>query len=499
MKLKKSGGSAVIVTLPGIVTQWKREIMSVTRCDEKDITEDINNTAARWVVISYQKFSKAPPPDDTDEVDPAVPVDPADPTAALLDKEAESILQTIERRAKNGEIKIAILDEIHSVKNRSANRTERILDVTKFIPTVWGATATMVAKTPLDVYTQLRAVNHKLGKLPFATFAQELCGMQPAGYGAWEPISIEHQVAAANKLKEWLVNFGVFIQRTKKDFRPDMPDKVIDRMDTVVNPSTVSDYFADKIRNRNQNKKFIPVTAMLFMREALAVAKTIHTAKEAKNLLSQGKKVAIFTTFREPAARMKNYLNAIMAVYGGGYTVMITGGMNQKKRDTVLNDFKNPSSKARAMILMIKAGGTGLDVPNVTNDVFVNDFDWTPADAEQSEGRFFRINSKDNVNIKYIIAQGTDDEEYYERVRARIAIAEIIQTLSKEQMELLTKGARRGNKELEEVKKKMVEAVKKQAELEKEQNEFTIQEGDKLVEEGNKVRGAEDSARLFGQ
>ena len=81
--------------------------------------------------------------------------------------------------------------------------------------------------------------------------------------------------------------------------------------------------------------------------------------------------------------------------------------MRSKKRDEVKAAYKDMSSKARCLVLNIVAGGTGLDFPNVTNDMIVNDFDWSVANDEQMLGRPYRINSKEDVNVTYILSAPT--------------------------------------------------------------------------------------------
>ena len=106
----------------------------------------------------------------------------------------------------------------------------------------------------------------------------------------------------------------------------------------------------------------------------------------------------------------------------------------------ITQDFKSENSKYFAIVINIAAGGTGIDLPNILTDVIFNDYDWSPAKDEQARGRFFRINSKEDVNVYYMIAKGTADEDIYEIVKQKIMIMELIQKLDEEQIERISEG-----------------------------------------------------------
>jgi hypothetical protein len=84
----------------------------------------------------------------------------------------------------------------------------------------------------------------------------------------------------------------------------------------------------------------------------------------------------------------------------------------------------DPNSKV--LVMSMKMGGTGISFPNTFSNMIVNDYDWTPESAEQSEGRIYRINTTQDVNIQYVIANGSDTQ-LFDRVKQKRQLAEIIQ------------------------------------------------------------------------
>ena len=146
----------------------------------------------------------------------------------------------------------------------------------------------------------------------------------------------------------------------------------------------------------------------------------------------------------------------------------------------------------RAIAIMITAGGTGLDFPNVTDTVRVNDFDWTPRSAEQSEGRFYRIISDFDVNTTYSIAHGTEDEEFYNRVQDKRKIAAIVQTLTKKQMEMITKGIRRENPDRKKIEGELAAAIKAQIAQEEGDETFMSRKAREIREKMEQASQGED-------
>lgn len=204
------------------------------------------------------------------------------------------------------------------------------------------------------------------------------------------------------------------------------------------------------------------------IRVELAIKKAPETLKFVRPILEAGNKVAIFTCFSESSDILKNGMLEILRPTLG-YVATIKGDQDKEQRDAIIQEFKKPDGKYKAIVINIAAGGTGIDLPNILTDVVFNDYDWSPARDEQARGRFFRINSKENINIHYIIASGTADEVIFKIVSQKIKIMEAIQKLDEEQISRITAGIydvtpddRKKNElqvELEKIDESLAEAV----------------------------------------
>jgi hypothetical protein len=491
MRTKQSGGRTLIITKNRVVPQYMEAISQFLGINPNDTTQISSNPLdkAKYTVLSYTKFAAKGKIKETEETEETKETEE---TPGQLNGR-EEYTQELINQSQGGEITCCVLDESHAVKNgRPASRADpgqrnhksnyttfNVQDVTENIPFVWGNSATVVANKAVDVYNQLKAVNHPLGKMPYSRFAVEFGAMRMGRYGL-EDGPIEEQIEAVNRLKEFMFDQNVYDALSKKQLNEDMPDQIVKEAHVDVDQDTLWRNISERMKTvKNPDLK---VTQMQVFRNQVAIVKAPATIENVKPILDQGKKVMIFTDFRDSLTSLKKGVNDHFKERGMGETaVTITGGMKDEKVEAAIKAFKDPNSTARVMLANIVAGGTGLDFPNVTQDVFVNDFDWSVANDEQMLGRAYRINSEEDVNVSYTIANNTPDIDYYKRLSEKKQVADIIHKMSMEQDALMKGGHRRGrSKQLKELEKKLNAAKMKLIALEQGDSAFETQVGGKI-------------------
>lgn len=451
LKLKETNGKALIITMKTPAIQWMREIRKVLGPDDSISFNPVDG--AKWTITYYNQWSESGLDKSTIMIDPA--------TGEKVGGKKRDVLM---KNVVEQNYSVLILDEVHCIKNDSI-RSENILTATQNIPFRWGLSATVVANKPMDAHRVLKGIGHRLGDLTSGQFKREFAGMVPGGYGgAYIDGSEAEQRQAAEKLRKWLAISGVYIKRTKEDMNPNMPKHSIEDLPVKLKENEM-DSLNRRISERLRNYKDpeLAISNMIAERTELALAKIPYSLEMAQNILEQDRKVLIFTCFRDPAIQIANGITNILkniqkeqksAILGK--VVTIIGGTKDREGD--IQNFKQDPN-VRAMVLSILAGGTGLDLPNVVNDVIINDFSWTPKDAEQSEGRAFRINSLSDVETNYIVATDTADEIYYSDVQRKKEIAKIVQDLDQAEAE-----AQRENRPVNEIRIKrniLMQEVKK--------------------------------------
>lgn len=97
----------------------------------------------------------------------------------------------------------------------------------------------------------------------------------------------------------------------------------------------------------------------------------------------------------------------------------LSGEDSSWQKDKIMQDFEN--SRQRVLIINMLAGGVGMDF-HYCNNVLILERQWSSADEEQFEFRFYNpdLNIKrDSTNIEYIIAKGTLDEWWFDMVEGK--------------------------------------------------------------------------------
>jgi len=402
-----SDSKTLIITLKSLVGQWANEIVGLLGEQERSKISTMPMKPNKWTIVYYENFSSG------------------------------SLKDMIFEKLKSTKFSIVIFDELHRLKHEDTLRSKNVLEVTKNIPFKWGASATVSSNQPLDVRFQLQIVGHQLGKMSIDRFKQDFTGMVRSGRG-FKKGPLEETIRSAERLNKWLNLSGVYIRRSKSDLR-DMPPVSIDIHKTDIDEKEFIKSLREKLSGySNPNLK---ISELIASREVLANLKVGSTIDKAIKIVRLGlnnpnnnyaaSKVVIFTCFVKPGRTMEKKLQEELEKIDSKFFVLTyLGGDSSKEIENIKNKFiENPNAKI--LILSMKRGGTGLSFPNAAQTLIVNDFDWTPESGEQSEGRIYRINTNQSVNIFYTLVDGLDTD-LYEAVMRKRKIAEIVQKFRKE-------------------------------------------------------------------
>lgn len=153
-------------------------------------------------------------------------------------------------------------------------------------------------------------------------------------------------------------------------------------------------------------------------------------AKKATALIRLGqlKKLAASLKIDEVVEWVVNFLdnsNEKLAIYGVHIDflkelkerlikykpVLVNGTVSEANRKIALHKFIHQKS-CRLFIANIKAAGTGIDgLQKVCTNMAVVELGWTPGEHAQLEDRLWRLGQLLRVNIYYLIAHGTIEED----------------------------------------------------------------------------------------
>jgi SNF2 family DNA or RNA helicase len=406
LRMKKEIHPTLIISLKSTQQQWIDTIKSVAGDEEVHNISTNGAMPKKWTVLYYENFS------------------------------AGKNLKNVIEECKKAGFGIAILDELHKLKHETSKRSQNIAEVLENIPTVWGASATVSANKPMDVKNQLRIVKHHLGKISDSKFKKDFAGQD---YRGAHEEGDDKSLEAAERLNRWLNLSGLYVRRSKDDLR-EMP--TLHRREispTNVNEAEFNQKYLSKLSNYEDPN--LPISKMIAAREVVAQLKTDNTVNKVTKIISDNmnnpannyaaSKVVVFTNFIESANQLVSKLSASLRNIDPNFKVITyLANTKKKERSQVKANFTNDPN-AKVLVMSMKMGGTGIDFPNAAQNMVVNDFDWTPESAEQSEGRIYRINTNHPVNIDYTIAHGID-AKLFEKVQQKRKLAAIVQQHRKE-------------------------------------------------------------------
>ncbi len=120
---------------------------------------------------------------------------------------------------------------------------------------------------------------------------------------------------------------------------------------------------------------------------------------------AEGEKVLLFTQFT-------TFGRMLVPYWGEKFGIDIPflhGGVSKLDRDAMVADFQARTDTPGAMLLSLRAGGTGLTL-TAANHVVHLDRWWNPAVEDQATDRAFRIGQRRDVQVRKLVAAGTVEE-----------------------------------------------------------------------------------------
>jgi hypothetical protein len=148
--------------------------------------------------------------------------------------------------------------------------------------------------------------------------------------------------------------------------------------------------------------------------------KLVRLDEIVDNVFAADERVLIFTHFASWGERLATYLTART----GKRIPCYHGGLARGSRDRMIADFQRGKG-AGALVLSLKAGGTGLNL-TAASHVVLYDRWWNPAVEDQARDRAWRIGQTRTVVSHRLVCPGTVDERVEEVVAGKRRIADMV-------------------------------------------------------------------------
>ena len=138
------------------------------------------------------------------------------------------------------------------------------------------------------------------------------------------------------------------------------------------------------------------------------------------SVFAAGERILVFTHFATWGRRLAAHLSEVTGIPIAAYDGSLARGV----RDKLISDFQTGTG-AGALVLSLKAGGTGLNL-TAANHVVLYDRWWNPAVEDQARDRAWRIGQSRTVISHRLVCPGTVDERVEEVVAGKRHIANVV-------------------------------------------------------------------------
>jgi len=139
-----------------------------------------------------------------------------------------------------------------------------------------------------------------------------------------------------------------------------------------------------------------------------------------ESVFAADERILVFTHFAEWGKRLADHLTSVTGVPIACYH----GGLARGARDRLIEEFQ-AGKGAGALVLSLKAGGTGLNL-TAASHVVLYDRWWNPAVEDQARDRAWRIGQTRTVVSHRLVCPGTVDARVEEVVAGKRHIADLV-------------------------------------------------------------------------
>lgn len=282
------------------------------------------------------------------------------------------LLGEIKRKYPVGRGLVVICDEAHYLKNGSAQRTKAFMTFVAEMPhleRLWFLTGTPVTKDFSNLWPLAHMMRHPLAER----------------YG---PSQLDN--LGAVKVQQVRGAISTHMLCRKKSDILTLPPKIqsVKNIDTGSNFEELFDwdFFVSGSDDEEAYKH------LMRLKRLTAEAKIKHTIEMVNQILTEGRKVVVFSDHTDVLKEMKHYYKTRAVVLDGSTPI--------KERGAAVELFQS-DEQITVFLGHIKAAGVGITL-TAASDVIFNDFDWLPANMQQAEDRCYRIGQKGTVNVYYM-------------------------------------------------------------------------------------------------
>ena len=308
-----------------------------------------------------------------------------------------------------------ILDECHAIKSYKAKRTKATISLGKRIPHIIALSGTPLTNRPKELYQTLHLIVPKLFP-SFVPYAFRYCNRRMLPWG-WDDNGASHLDELHDKLKKTCM-----IRRTKEQVLPELPPKrrmvVPLPIDRSAEYAEAENNFIEWLTKKDTKKAAKALLAerlvqLGYLKRLAADLKMRSVFNWIDNFLEEtDEKLVVF-------AYHKTIIQQLTSRYSK-HCVVVDGSVSMEQRQKNINQFQTKKG-TRLFIGQLIAAGTAITLTAASTVAFI-ELDWVPTAHIQAEDRVHRIGQENHVQIYYLVAKETIEQELCKIIQKKAAI-----------------------------------------------------------------------------
>lgn len=313
-----------------------------------------------------------------------------------------------------------VLDEAHVCKNSTSHQGENLLKLNKATYRI-PATGTLLLNQPLDTFVPLKWVD--ADRSTKTNFENYYCvkggqfGNELIGYRNLDTLKTQLELYSLRRHKDLLdlppktvIEESVDMNDAHRKFYEDITEGIIDEVDKVhLNPDIV---LGMVLRLRQAT-----ACPSILTSSSIISSKVERACELCEQLVQDGNKVVIFSTFKQTVEVLQNNLRHLNPVIG-------TGDLPDNIISDNVDMFQN-DDEHMVFIGTWQKCGTGITLNRANYMIFI-DTPWTDGAFQQASDRIHRIGSKNPVFIYVLVCTDSVDEKVLEIVNDKAALSDFI-------------------------------------------------------------------------
>jgi SNF2 family DNA or RNA helicase len=332
---------------------------------------------------------------------------------------SDDIIKSILKNKYN-KFDMIIVDEIHTCKSSTSQQGANLLKL-KHSKYRVGATGTLLLNSPIDCYVPLKWIGETNSNLTnFKNYYFRyggLFGNDIIGYKNMSNLKEHIESCSLRRTKDILglppktiINEYLDMDKCQEDFYHNIIDGIVSQVDKVHISTTNLLAMVTRLRQATAYPAILTT-------ENISSAKLDRAEDLARQLINNGEKVVIFSTFKECVYELERRLKDFTVVIGTGdlKDEEVAENKDRFQEDPSVNVFIGTWQKC----------GTGITLNKASYMIFL-DVPWTAGVFEQAQDRIHRIGTQNPVFIYHLITKDTIDERVLEIVNDKGAIADYI-------------------------------------------------------------------------